>query len=68
MYFSKKSILSIVIALLLVTLISNMVLCDEKNKVTIGIVMPVGGSGDLSFEWTATEGLARINQDIDGVN
>jgi basic membrane protein A len=52
------------------TLISNMAFCQEvnKDKVTIGIVMPVGGSGDLSFEWTATEGLARINQDIEGVN
>lgn len=60
--------LSIVIILLLMTLISNMAFCDEKDKVTIGIVMPVGGSGDLSFEWTATEGLARINQDMEGVN
>ncbi len=68
LYFSNKCMLSIVTVLLLVTLISNIALCDEKNKVAIGIVMPVGGSGDLSFEWTATEGLARINQDIDGVN
>ncbi len=76
LYFSNKRMLSIVMILLFITLISNIALCnencnennDKKNKVTIGIVMPVGGSGDLSFEWTATEGLARINQEIEGVD
>jgi len=68
LYFCNKIIISIVIILLLITLIPDAAFCDEKDKVTIGIVMPVGGSGDLSFEWTATEGLAKINQNIDGVN
>jgi len=40
---------------------------NKTNPVSIGIVMPVGGSGDLSFEWTATEGITKINQELYGV-
>jgi len=39
----------------------------EQEKPLIGVVMPVGGLGDLSFAWTAQLGVEKIKKELTNV-